>query len=312
MSPAISTGYWKSAAETNSCCSAFSLNCVIRRNSPKLVTAANSQAASACAVTWLWTKTAERSGSSPVANSSAAMSSVPSRSAAGSCGTVIACRSTMQKKASPCSCVAAYWRKPPLKLPMWGSPVGWMPLKMRMVELHSLAQDGTRRVERAGCRGALGRAQAPAALAAPGPPDARWQCGSHRSQGTQRVRGVKPAAPVEETSHIWRWLATAPRDTSGDSPWTCPRRLCLGEPWPQAWRRSWLEGAVGRRRGRYYTDRDGSHRLHLVAFLLARVRRRAAAGVAQRRAGRGRAVPACRDAAARLRGRGAGAPGLAG
>ena len=27
--------------------------------------------------------------------------------------TVIECRSTMQKKASPSSCVAAYWRKPP-------------------------------------------------------------------------------------------------------------------------------------------------------------------------------------------------------
>ena len=32
----------------------------------------------------------------------------------GSNGVVIECRSTMQKNASPCSCVAAYWRKPPL------------------------------------------------------------------------------------------------------------------------------------------------------------------------------------------------------
>ena len=38
----------------------------------------------------------------------------------------------MQKKASPCSCVAAYWRKPPIRLPRCLSPVGWMPEKTRI------------------------------------------------------------------------------------------------------------------------------------------------------------------------------------
>ena len=38
----------------------------------------------------------------------------------------------MQKKPSPRSCVAAYWRKPPIRLPSVLSPVGWMPEKMRM------------------------------------------------------------------------------------------------------------------------------------------------------------------------------------
>ena len=38
----------------------------------------------------------------------------------------------MQKNASPCSWVAAYWRKPPIRLPRCFSPVGWMPEKMRI------------------------------------------------------------------------------------------------------------------------------------------------------------------------------------
>ena len=54
----------------------------------------------------------ERFASRPVAKSIAARSSVALRSSAGSYSTVIECRSTMQKNASPCSCVAAYWRKP--------------------------------------------------------------------------------------------------------------------------------------------------------------------------------------------------------
>src|SRR5436309_1724861 len=36
----------------------------------------------------------------------------------------------MQKNASPRSCVAAYWRKPPIRLPRCLSPVGWMPEKI--------------------------------------------------------------------------------------------------------------------------------------------------------------------------------------
>ena len=38
----------------------------------------------------------------------------------------------MQKNPSPRSCVAAYWRKPPIRLPRCLSPVGWMPEKMRI------------------------------------------------------------------------------------------------------------------------------------------------------------------------------------
>ena len=41
----------------------------------------------------------------------------------------------MQKKASPRSCVAAYWRKPPIRLPRCLSPVGWMPEKTRMARI---------------------------------------------------------------------------------------------------------------------------------------------------------------------------------
>jgi hypothetical protein len=86
------------------------LNWVMRRSSPKLVAALRSHAASACAVTWLCAKTVERSGWRPVAKSIAAPASVYSRSCAGSIGVVIECRSTMQKNASPSSCVAAYCR----------------------------------------------------------------------------------------------------------------------------------------------------------------------------------------------------------
>ena len=105
MSPAISTGYVKSPAETNSRRSAFSLNCVIRPSWPYEVTAESSQLASACAVTWLCANTVDRSGSSPVAMSIANRSSVRSWRSRGSWSTVIECRSTMQKNASPCSCV---------------------------------------------------------------------------------------------------------------------------------------------------------------------------------------------------------------
>ena len=132
MSPAIKTGYVKSADEMNSRSSDLSLNWVIRFSWPKLVTPPSSQAASACAGTWLCAKTVERSGSSPVANSIAARSSVFSRKSCGSYSTLIECRSTMQKKPSPRSCVAAYWRKPPIRLPIVLSPVGWMPEKMRI------------------------------------------------------------------------------------------------------------------------------------------------------------------------------------
>src|SRR4249920_2828237 len=48
----------------------------------------------------------------------------------------------MQKKPSPRSCVAAYWRKPPIRLPIVLSPVGWMPEKMRMSVLFSSGSGG--------------------------------------------------------------------------------------------------------------------------------------------------------------------------
>src|SRR6266511_3302058 len=122
MSPAISTGYVKRPAETDSWPALFSLNCVIRRSSPMVATEESNHAVSECADTWLCTNTVERS-----------RSSVVSRSSCGSYGTVIECRSTTQMNASPCSWVAAYWRKPPLKLPKCLAPVGWMPEKMRAI-----------------------------------------------------------------------------------------------------------------------------------------------------------------------------------
>src|SRR5688500_14413343 len=40
----------------------------------------------------------------------------------------------MQKNASPRSWVAAYWRKPPIRLPIVLEPVGWMPEKTRIAQ----------------------------------------------------------------------------------------------------------------------------------------------------------------------------------
>ena len=59
----------------NSLPSPFSLNWVIRPSCPNPVTADSSHAASACAVTWLWQKSVQRSGSRPTANRSAASGS---------------------------------------------------------------------------------------------------------------------------------------------------------------------------------------------------------------------------------------------
>ena len=76
------------------CLADLSLNCVIRDASPKPVMQFITQPSWACSGTWLWTKRVHRSGSSPAASSWAAASRVLARSSAGSCGTVIACRST--------------------------------------------------------------------------------------------------------------------------------------------------------------------------------------------------------------------------
>ena len=50
----------------------------------------------------------------------------------------------MQKKPSPRSCVAAYWRKPPIRLPRCLSPVGWMPEKILIVR-SILLREGTKK-----------------------------------------------------------------------------------------------------------------------------------------------------------------------
>ena len=71
-------------AEIDSWYSDFSLNWCIRRNSPIVAMPLSSHAASACAGTWLWRYTIDRSGSIPVAKSIAARSIVRSRRSAGS------------------------------------------------------------------------------------------------------------------------------------------------------------------------------------------------------------------------------------
>ena len=75
---------------------ALSLNWVIRYIQPIRATQLKIQASSACAGTWLWLKRIERAGSRPQAMKAAATSRVGLASAAGSCQTVIACRSTTQ------------------------------------------------------------------------------------------------------------------------------------------------------------------------------------------------------------------------
>ncbi|CNJ08796.1 Uncharacterised protein [Mycobacterium tuberculosis] len=81
----------------------LSLNCVIREACPNPVKQPSTHANWVCAGTWLCTKTVERAGSIPSARYCAAVTSVRCRSAAGSCATVMACRSTTQKNASQSS-----------------------------------------------------------------------------------------------------------------------------------------------------------------------------------------------------------------
>ena len=78
----------------------LSLNCVIRRASPKPVRHCSTQDSWACAGIWLCTKIADRAGSMPMATSCATARRVRSRSTLGSCSTVMACRSAMKKKGS--------------------------------------------------------------------------------------------------------------------------------------------------------------------------------------------------------------------
>ena len=63
----------------------LSLNCVIRDACPKPVKQPSTQANSACAGTWLCTKTVDRAGSMPSARYCAAVTRVRLRSSAGSC-----------------------------------------------------------------------------------------------------------------------------------------------------------------------------------------------------------------------------------
>jgi len=74
----------------------LSLNWVIRLASPKPVMQDRIQDSSVCSGTWLCTNSVHRSGSSPAPSSWAAATLVRRVSRAGSCGTVIACRSTTQ------------------------------------------------------------------------------------------------------------------------------------------------------------------------------------------------------------------------
>src|ERR1700758_550601 len=68
----------------------------------------------------------------PSARYCAVVTSVRRRSTSGSCGTVIACRSTTQKNASNSSCNATQWVTAPSALPRCSeSEVGWTPEKTR-------------------------------------------------------------------------------------------------------------------------------------------------------------------------------------
>lgn len=76
------------------CRADLSLNWVIRAASPKPVRQFITQASSACSGTCDWRKRVQCSGSTPAPSSWATETRLFSRRAAGSCGTVIACRST--------------------------------------------------------------------------------------------------------------------------------------------------------------------------------------------------------------------------
>ena len=110
----------------------LSLNCVIRRASPKPVRHSSTHAACVCAGTWLCTKIVARSGSTPAARSCATETRVRSRSSFGSCGIVIECRSATKKNGSNSSWNVTHCFSAPRKLPRWNeSAVGWMPESTR-------------------------------------------------------------------------------------------------------------------------------------------------------------------------------------
>ena len=91
----------------------LSLNCVIRRASPKPVRHWSTQLSCECSGIWLCTKIAERSGSMPIASSWAAARRVRSLSCFGSCSTVIACWSAMKKNGWWSRCRSTHCRSAP-------------------------------------------------------------------------------------------------------------------------------------------------------------------------------------------------------
>ena len=95
MSAAIRIGYVNrpTLTESEPSFADLSLNWVIRCACPKPVRQDRIQASWVCSGTWDWTKTVARSGSMPAASSWAAARSTRSRSSAGSCSMVSACRS---------------------------------------------------------------------------------------------------------------------------------------------------------------------------------------------------------------------------
>ena len=86
----------------------------MRLASPKPVIVLSTQASSACAGTCDCTNRIDEAGSMPAAMYWAAVRRVASRSFAGSCGTVIACRSTTQKTASWVGCISFHCSRAPM------------------------------------------------------------------------------------------------------------------------------------------------------------------------------------------------------
>jgi hypothetical protein len=86
----------------------------MRLASPKPVSVLRIHASSVCADTCDCTNSVETDGSMPAAMYCAAVRRVESRRAFGSCGTVMACRSTTQNTASCVVCSSFHWRSAPM------------------------------------------------------------------------------------------------------------------------------------------------------------------------------------------------------
>ncbi len=112
----MSVGYANSPRVVASapCFCDLSLNWVMRLASPKPVSVLRIHASCVCADTCDCTKSVETAGSMPAAMYCAAVRRVLARSAAGSCGTVIAWRSTTQNTASCVVCSSFHCRSAPM------------------------------------------------------------------------------------------------------------------------------------------------------------------------------------------------------